>query len=198
MRERPPPVSTGRQSATPRSWLPKSGQCAKEQGQPKVNPACHTPKGTSGVADLPGQFGMITLGFSPDFVGSDFFQASTTLHELGHNLRLWHPGEPPMLGATQSNGIVNVTIPTQCKPNHPSVISYLHQMYGLVDEFGVPQIDFSRDVFGLTSESVNGTSTYVVREGQLFDAAFLPVLPTSSPSDKTTTDFRPSSKKLSI
>ena len=50
------------------------------------NPAFHVPLGASGVADLPGFNSMITLGLSKNFTGTEYFQASTTLHELGHTM----------------------------------------------------------------------------------------------------------------
>ena len=53
------------------------------------------PIGASGVADLPGFNSMITLGLSKNFLGTEYFQASTTLHELGHTMELWHGGAPP-------------------------------------------------------------------------------------------------------
>ena len=39
----------------------------------------------------------------------------------------------------------------QCKPNHESIISYLYQMNGLVDNAGVPHVNYSTGVNGLTS-----------------------------------------------
>ena len=53
------------------------------------------PKSVSGVSDLPGGDGMVTLGLWENFVGTDFFLATTTMHELGHQLDLWHGGAPP-------------------------------------------------------------------------------------------------------
>jgi hypothetical protein len=145
----------------------KNGTC--ETGQ-SPNAAFHTPKGYSGVADLPGAYGLITLGFSPDLVGSEFFQASTTMHELGHNLRLWHGAEEPLFTDSTDPtkpGRVNVFMPPQCKPNHFSITSYLYQMRGLIDKDNIPRVNYSTGQFGLTSA---GT----VVETSLFDAALVP------------------------
>ena len=87
------------------------------------------PKSTSGVSDLLGGDLMVTLGLWDDKVGTDFAQAATLFHELGHNLALRHGG------ASQ--------IPN-CKPNYLSSMNYLFQMGGLLNKGGVPQIDFSR------------------------------------------------------
>ena len=42
---------------------------------------------------------MITLGLSKNFLGTEYFQASTTLHELGHTMELWHGGARPAFSA---------------------------------------------------------------------------------------------------
>jgi hypothetical protein len=138
------------------------GTCPSGYG---ANAAYHTPKGIWGVADLPGAYGLFTLGFSPDFVGSEFFQASTTMHELGHNLRLWHSGEEPVF-TPAPKGRVNLFLPPQCKPHHPSIISYLYQMNGLIDAAGKPHIDYSGNVFGLSGGPV--------QESALSDSVLLP------------------------
>jgi hypothetical protein len=76
---------------------------------------------------------MITLGLSKNFTGTEYFQASTTLHELGHTMELWHGGAPPTFGAPNAAGRVKVTVQENCKPNYQSSMSYLHQLYGLID-----------------------------------------------------------------
>ena len=50
------------------------------------------PTSASGVAELPGGNFMVTLGFWDEFVGRPFVRASTTFHELGHTLGLFHGG----------------------------------------------------------------------------------------------------------
>ena len=62
---------------------------AHARGMPKstdpASPDFHVPRSSSGISDLPGGDGMVTLGLWDNFVGTDFVQASTTMHELGHN-----------------------------------------------------------------------------------------------------------------
>ena len=63
------------------------------------NPDFHVPSGASGVAQLPGNKAMISVGLwdTTNHVGSPELVASTTLHELGHNGELWHGGQGPDL-----------------------------------------------------------------------------------------------------
>src|SRR5262249_42440377 len=69
---------------------------AHARGMPKstdkASPDFHVPRSTSGVSDLPGGNGMVTLGLWDNFIGTDFAVAATTMHELGHQLELWHGG----------------------------------------------------------------------------------------------------------
>src|SRR5262245_59750595 len=53
----------------------------------------HVPRGSSGTADLPGGDAMVSLGFWDNFVASEFMQAATTMHELGHNFWRRHGGD---------------------------------------------------------------------------------------------------------
>ena len=86
----------------PKSELP----CLNAQAQPVPaasngtcavgpNPDFHVPSGSSGVAQLPGNKAMISVGLwdTTNHVGSAELVASTTLHELGHNGELWHGDE---------------------------------------------------------------------------------------------------------
>ena len=67
-----------------------------------TNPNFHIPSTSSGVADLPGADAMVTLGaWGNNFTGSDFVQASTTMHELGHTFALTHGGVEAKHGRTQ-------------------------------------------------------------------------------------------------
>ena len=53
------------------------------------------PRNVSGTADGGGWGGgdlMLAMGFWDNFVGTDFAQASTIMHELGHNFRFRHGG----------------------------------------------------------------------------------------------------------
>jgi hypothetical protein len=103
------------------------------------NPLFHVPSSASGIADLPGNAALITLGLWDDFLGTPFVQASTTLHELGHNFDLWHGGAPAIFG--------NTTTPTyvepNCKPNYLSSMSYLFQVHGLFDDDGNLHLNYS-------------------------------------------------------
>ena len=72
------------------STLDENGDC---MAGTFANPEFHAPQRVSGVADLPGFNAMVSLGLSADFLGTEDFQASTTLHELGHVVDLWHGGD---------------------------------------------------------------------------------------------------------
>jgi hypothetical protein len=128
------------------------------------------PTKTSGIGDPPGGDAMVTLGFWDNFVGTDFMQASTWLHEFGHTGSLKHGGPPTV----DTNGVT--TFEPNCKPNHLSVMSYLFQTRGLICDAtstvpscagraGLPAIDFSRQVVG------------AINEGSLSEAAGLGTLP---------------------
>jgi hypothetical protein len=110
-----------------------------------------TPRTNTGIADAPGGDILMTLGFFDEHVGTPFIQATTLMHELGHNLGLRHGGIP-----FQPN----------CKPNYQSVMNYLFQVRGLMvgtanlpvagNQVGVPVIDYSRQSLGpLTENSLN-------------------------------------------
>jgi len=134
------------------------------------NPATPVPVGVSGTGDGGGSGGgdlMVTLGFWDNFVGTDFQQASTLMHELGHNFGLRH-------GPTYvSNGLLTVQ---NCQPNYESVMNYAFQVHGLtVKSMNVPingfqpndsVIDYSREGLpGVTETTLNesaglGTMNY--------------------------------------
>jgi hypothetical protein len=116
------------------------------------------PTKTSGIGDPPGGDAMVTLGFWDNFVGTDFMQASTWLHEFGHTGNLKHGG-PVTVAA---NGATSFE--PNCRPNHLSVMSYLFQTRGLICDAtstvpscagrtGLPVIDFSRQVVGALDEN---------------------------------------------
>ena len=117
---------TAANSATDRCDLPLTN-----------NPDFHTPRTNTGVADFPGGDILVTLGAFPDTdgkpIGTPFMQASTLMHEWGHNAELTHGGR-----AGEPN----------CKPAYVSVMNYLYQLRGLLDDAGRPHLDFSRDVIG--------------------------------------------------
>lgn len=95
------------------------------------------PRSNSGESDLLGGDVMVTLGRWDDFTGTEFMQASTLMHELGHNLALRHGGT-----ATEPN----------CKPNYQSIMSYLFQVRGLLDPSGVPHVNYSDRVLPALNE----------------------------------------------
>ena len=113
--------------------------CLNDDDSPNLDcalPGFHVPSSASGIGDLPGADLMVTLGFwGFDFVGSEFVQASTFMHELGHNLDLWH-------GGFRDN--------TNCNPNYLSVMNYLFQAGGLRDDFGVAHLNYSGEVLPLS------------------------------------------------
>ena len=98
-----------------------------------VNPEFRMPRTNTGIADFPGGDTLVTLGGfhrrrrAP--IGTPFMQASTLMHEFGHNAERRHGGE-----ALEPN----------CKPTYLSVMNYLYQLRGLLDDGGAPHLDFSR------------------------------------------------------
>jgi hypothetical protein len=125
----------------------------------------HVPSSTSGVSDLPGSGLLISLGLwdRKHGVGTPFNQASTTLHELGHNLELFHGGNPPVFG---SKALHTVTyFEPNCKPNRFSSMSYLFQAHGLIDTLGHPHLDYS------------GTNENDLHENSLADGPLSPTPP---------------------
>lgn len=135
------------------------------------------PKSVSGVAELPGRYAMVSLGLWDNAVGTTDMQANTTLHEIGHNLDLWHGGGKPRF--TPSPGGLTVFVQPNCKPNHLSVMSYLFQATGVRDAFGNARPRFSGEVPTPIDESALGvgslglspeapfTSWYAPRAGSL-------------------------------
>ena len=104
----------------------------------RTNPAFHEPRTNTGVGDFPGGDVMVTLGAFTDAdgkpVGAPYMQAATLMHELGHNFERRHGGD-----AFEPN----------CKPTYLSVMNYLYQLRGLLDDGGKPHLDFSRGDFAL-------------------------------------------------
>ena len=96
---------------------------------------------------------MVTLGFWDEFVGRPFVRASTTFHELGHTLGLFHGGPETELtgesGAWQPGAVAwgNASTATfaepNCKPNYLSSMSYLFQVHGLFDDSDDIHLDYS-------------------------------------------------------
>jgi hypothetical protein len=74
--------------------------------------------GLSGCAELPGNDFVVSLGgwLGSESNGSPDHQAATFMHELGHNLGLWHGGFQDAPNTTYN-----------CKPNYLSVMNYAFQ-----------------------------------------------------------------------
>lgn len=124
-------------AGTPTGFGP-NGTCAAPLSD---NPDYHVPLSVSGVSDLPGGNVLVSLGLWENFTGTTFVQASTTFHELGHNLNLWHGGVAAIWG-DQASGTATYIEPN-CKPNYLSSMSYLFQVHGLFDTAGGLHFDYS-------------------------------------------------------
>ncbi|MGE0814691.1 MAG: hypothetical protein AB7O93_15245 [Vicinamibacterales bacterium] len=135
--------------------LPKSElACLDAAGQPvddvngvcavASNPAFHVPRTNTGVGDFPGGDVLVTLGGFADAsglpVGTPFMQAGTLAHEFGHTADRRHGGGP---------------LEPNCKPTYFSVMNYLYQLRGLLDDAGTPHLDFSG---GLNGQAVDETA----------------------------------------
>ena len=140
-----------------------SGTCAAPLTD---NPDFHVPKSISGTADLPGGNVMISLGLWGD-AATPFVQASTLLHELGHNLDLWHGGLPATLGSATAG--TTTYVEPNCKPNYLSSMSYLFQVHGLFtdedtdgDGFPdqIPHLDYSSQSLATISENSLGDGPF--------------------------------------
>lgn len=125
------------------------------------NPATPVPVGVSGTGDGGGSGGgdlLVTLGFWDSFVGTDFQQASTLMHELGHNFGLRH-------GPTYvSNGLLTVQ---NCQPNYESVMNYAFQVHGLtVKSMNVPVNGFqlNESVIDYSREGIPGVNETTLNE----------------------------------
>jgi VCBS repeat-containing protein len=108
-------------------------------GVADINPAFRRPRTNTGLGDFPGGDILVTMGGFNDLnglpVATPFMQASTLMHEFGHNALRRHGGE-----AFEPN----------CRPTYLSVMNYMYQLRGLPDDDGIPHLDFSREVGGPT------------------------------------------------
>ncbi len=120
-----------------------------------VNRDYYVPASQSGVAQLPGGKAMISLGMwdKVNFVGSDDFIALTTLHELGHNVNLYHGGLPPQRTAA------SIYYEPNCKPNYLSIMNYSFVANGLRDDLGVGHADYSRETYSNVNEELLSDGT---------------------------------------
>jgi hypothetical protein len=120
----------------------------------KDNPDFLVPRTNSGIADFPGGDLLVTLGAFDNEngqpVGTTYMQAATIAHEWGHNFEFTHggPANPKI------NGILRPQLPREpnCKPQYLSVMNYLYQLRGLIDDAGVAQIDFAGQTTGAINE----------------------------------------------
>ena len=114
---------------------PISGLCDVAE-----NPQFRVPRTTTGVGDFPGGDALVTMGAFLDTanlpVGTPFTQASTAMHEFGHNFERRHSGESSTPTSPNAN----------CKPTYLSVMNYLYQLRGLLDDAGRPQLDYSGQI----------------------------------------------------
>ena len=111
----------------------------------------HVPTSASGIADLPGETLLVTLGLWEEFVGRPFTRAGTTFHELGHNLELWHGGGTPTFG-NKGLGIATYIEPN-CKPYYLTSMSYLFQVHGLFNDLDEIHIDYSSNAYAGAAET---------------------------------------------
>jgi len=151
--------------------------CLKKNAQgielfpPQADPACiarsaantadfHKPRTYSGIADYPGGDLLLTLGGFDDEqgrpVGTSFMQASTIMHEWGHNFLLTHGGRNPITSERLAN----------CRPQHFSVMNYMYQLHGLQKDDAVARLGYAADAtpelpeVGLDDQANQGTGQY--------------------------------------
>ena len=150
-------------ASSPRTPVPfqEDGSCAV-----LPNPGDHIPRSVSGVAELPGRYVMVSLGQWDNFVGTDYMQASTTVHELGHNVNLGHGGKSATF-TNLANGRASILVEPNCKPNYFSVMNYAYQAAGLRRNSGPAEVDLSNVVHGLTADGK-------VNEANVFDGLLTP------------------------
>ena len=106
-------------------------------GIPRDSPNQALPRNVSGIGDFLGADNQVSLGLWDFAKGTTFMQASTFMHELGHGLGLRHGG---------------ITGQPNCKPNYQSVMNYLFQVRGLINNLGVAEIGYSNQVLKALEE----------------------------------------------
>lgn len=74
---------------------------------------------SSGLAELPGDEFIVSLGSFANQIGTPWDRAATFMHELGHNLGLHHSGDQDEVAVGQY------------KPNYASIMSYRYQLIGV-------------------------------------------------------------------
>lgn len=104
---------------------------------------------SSGVAEQLGNDFVVSLGASG--IGwSDANMGGTIMHELGHNLGLYHGGPNVMVGGIQNDYNVN------CKPNYPSVMSYIRQ---ITNPYSNTTLKYSDDVLQTSDNGQDNNGT---------------------------------------
>lgn len=110
---------------------PNSERLTEDRGKAKYQefhygifgPRQSSALGSSGVAEPIGNDFVVTLGSSSFQYNNVDQQQGTLMHELGHNLGLHHGGP--------DDGVNDHTV--NCKPNYPSVMSYIRQFTNAYD-----------------------------------------------------------------
>jgi FG-GAP repeat len=97
---------------------------------------------SSGLAELPGNDFMVTMGMWPIPGGTVAQQAGTFMHELGHTLNLGHGGVSDIGAADHDNR----------KPNYYSVMSYTWQ-FPVASYAHFWRLDYSHVALGALDES---------------------------------------------
>jgi hypothetical protein len=134
--------------------------CTPNQPNPDYQ-VPQVPSGSGGLGDLPGRNFLATHGLWDEFVGRPYARAVTIFHEIGHNVNLWHSG----VSANWGNATQPTVIDPNCKPNFLSSMNYLFELYGVFDQFGNIQLDYSHGALP------------VLQENGLFDGASLTTPP---------------------
>jgi hypothetical protein len=106
-------------------------------GIPRDPPNQALPRNVSGIGDFLGADHQVSLGLWDFATGTTFVQATTFMHELGHGLGRRHGGD-----LDQPN----------CKPNYQSVMNYLFQVRGLINDQGIAEIGYSNQVLKALEE----------------------------------------------
>jgi hypothetical protein len=96
----------------------------------------------SGWAEIIGNDYFMSLGGMTNGKGSIDEQESSFMHELGHNLGLWHGGMTPPTGVQDDDN---------CKPNYLSVMSYTYEFRKNSDI--CRPLDFSRSALNTLNEN---------------------------------------------
>jgi hypothetical protein len=95
---------------------------------------------SSGVAEQLGNDCVVSLGIGGYFDNSVDEQQGTLMHELGHNLGLYHGG--PAVTGNDYN--------INCKPNYPSVMSYIRQT---TNPYSNASLTYSDDIMDTSHSS---------------------------------------------